>query len=261
MAPLVSFVIPTRNHARFIRQCIDSCLAQAIEGAEIVVVDGGSTDGTQEILRAYGDQLRFVSERDRGQSDAINKGVAMATGEIVAWINSDDYYAHDAVLRKVLDVFAGDPTLDIVHGDGRFVDIDGVPFREYRSRPVDGPTLYAHPTAIVQPSLFFRRQLFVDVGGLREELHWAMDFDLWLRLFPAARAARHLPEALSCMRCHPGAKTFYGMWDQIGEVRRLKRAWARQHGIDAATRIAGLWSDAKLVVYWAAVRSGLHRAA
>jgi glycosyltransferase involved in cell wall biosynthesis len=261
MAPPVSFVIPTRNQARFIRQCIDSCVAQQIPGAEIVVVDGASTDGTQDILRGYGDRVRFVSEPDRGQSDAINKGVRMARGELVAWINSDDYYAHGRVLATVLSAFASDPRLDIVHGDGMFVDVEAHPFRYYRSRPVDGSLLYAYPTAIVQPSLFFRRQLFLDVGGLREDLHWAMDLDLWLRLFPAARASRYLPEVLSCMRCHADAKTFYGMWNQIAEVRRLKRAWARDHRINPLTRLRGLWADAKLYVYWAAVRSGLRRAA
>src|SRR5580704_13650255 len=86
--PPVSFVIPTRNQARFIRRCIDECLAQDIAGAEILVIDGASTDGTQEILASYGDRLRFISERDRGQSDAINKGIRQARGEIIAWINS-----------------------------------------------------------------------------------------------------------------------------------------------------------------------------
>src|SRR3954451_3356734 len=98
----LSFVIPTRNQARFIRKCIDSCLAQAIPDSEIMVVDGLSTDGTQEILASYGDRIRWLSEKDRGQSDALNKGVRQTSGEVIAWINSDDYYPTGNVLGEAL---------------------------------------------------------------------------------------------------------------------------------------------------------------
>ncbi len=258
----MSFVIPTRNQARFVRRCIDSCLTQGIDGAEIIVRDGGSTDGTAEILASYGSAVRWVSQRDRGQSDAINQGVGVAQGEVIAWINSDDYYPDGAVLARVLDRFAGDDRLDIVHGDGLLVDVAERPFRRYRSRAVDhGRALWAHPTAIVQPSLFFRRELFLAVGGLREDLHWAMDFDLWLRMFPAARQVDYLPEILSCVRLHADAKTYHGMLDQIREVGRLKRQHAARLHPDLRQRLGSICADVLLYVYWAAVRLGLRRAA
>src|SRR5262245_15882129 len=112
----VSFVIPTRNQARFIRKCIDSCLAQRLADFEVVVVDGLSTDGTQEVLRSYGEKVRWISEKDSGQSDALNKSVKMARGEIIAWINSDDYYASDRALQQVVARFERSPAVDIVYG-------------------------------------------------------------------------------------------------------------------------------------------------
>lgn len=261
-SPRLSFVIPSRNQGRYIRQCLDSCLAQRVPGAEILVMDGASTDDTRAILAAYGDAIRWVSEPDRGQSDAINKGVRAARGEIIAWINSDDYYDADDVLTRVLARFDADRRLDLVYGDGWLVDAAGHRFRRYTSRDVGrGRALLAHPTAIVQPATFFRRQLFLDVGALREELHWAMDFDLWLRMFPAARAVAYVPETLACLRCHEDAKTYRGMLSQIREVGRLKRQYAPLLQPDLATRVGSVVADAKLYVYWAAVRLGLWKAA
>ena len=261
-APSLSFVIPTRNQARFIRRCIDSCLSQKIAGAEILVFDGASTDDTRDILASYGESIRWVSEQDRGQSDAINKGVHAARGEVVAWINSDDFYQDETVLARVLARFAEDARVDVVHGDGWLVDVHGEPFRRYRSRAVDGGRLlFAYPTAIVQPALFFRRSLFESVGGLREELHWAMDLDLWLRMLPAARRVDYLDEPLACIRCHEDAKTYRGMLEQIREVRQIKRQHAAAFGSDPLLQLGSAVADAKLYVYWAAVRLGLWKAA
>jgi glycosyltransferase involved in cell wall biosynthesis len=261
-APPVSFVIPSRNQARYIRQCLDGCLAQRIPGAEILVFDGASTDDTPGVLAGYGERIRWRSAPDRGQSDAINQGVRAARGDIIAWINSDDYYAADDVLARVLARFAADPTLDVVHGDGWMVDADGRRFRRYHSRELDrGRALLAHPTAVVQPALFFRRALFLDVGGLREELHWAMDLDLWMRLFPAARRVAYVAEPLACLRCHEDAKTYRGMLKQIREVGQIKRRYAPSLRPDLAMRLGSVYADAKLYVYWAAVRLGLWKAA
>jgi glycosyltransferase involved in cell wall biosynthesis len=127
----LSFVIPTYNQARFIGQCIDSCLAQNIPDSEIVVVDGASTDHTRDVLATYGDRIRWVSEKDRGQSDAINKGVRMATGDFVAWINSDDYYAGPHVISRLLR-----ENVDVAYGDGLRVDVDGNPIGPYNATPI-----------------------------------------------------------------------------------------------------------------------------
>jgi glycosyltransferase involved in cell wall biosynthesis len=258
--PTLSFVVPSYNQASYLRACVDSCLAQRIVGATIYVVDGGSTDGSKEILASYGDRIHWRSERDRGQSDAINQGVNMADGEIVAWINSDDAYPHEHVLADVLDAFAADQHCDIVHGDGMIIDVAGRPLRRYVSRRVDVAELWARPTSLPQPSVFFRRQLFLDAGALREDLHYAMDLDLWLRLFARARATRYLPQVLSLIRTHPDAKTQRGMLKQIVEVWRIRHGWAREHGIDLRTRVRGTLADAELLAYWAAVQTGLVRA-
>jgi glycosyltransferase involved in cell wall biosynthesis len=261
MTPL-SFVVPSYNQARYLRDCLDGCLAQRIEGAEILVFDGGSTDDTCAVLESYGERVRWRSARDRGQSDAINQAVRAAKGEIVAWINSDDFYTGPDVLARVLGRFASEPELDVVHGDGWMVDAAGRRFRRYRSRELErGRALLGAPSAVVQPALFFRRRLFLDVGGLDEQLHWAMDLDLWMRMLPAARRVAYVPEPLACLRCHQDAKTYRGMWQQIREVRQIKSRYLAALRPDVGLRIASGVADAKLYAYWAAVRLGLWKAA
>jgi glycosyltransferase involved in cell wall biosynthesis len=257
----LSFVIPTRNQARFIAQCIDGCLAQGIADSEIVVVDGASTDTTRDVLASYGDQIRSVSERDRGQSDAINKGVRMARGELVAWINSDDYYAGPSVVQRLVDTFTADPSLDIAYGDGTRVDETGVTIGPFRTKPIaraaDIVTHSASP--VLQPSLVFRRSLFLDVGGLDEGLHYTMDYELWIRMFAAARATRYVPEVIACARYHRDAKSVAAMGKQIREAYAVKRRHVHELGaLDRARMYAGV---ASLGVYWLAVRFGLKRAA
>jgi glycosyltransferase involved in cell wall biosynthesis len=259
----LSFVIPTRNQAQFIGQCIDGCLAQNIVDSEIVVADGASTDHTRDVLASYGDRIRWVSEKDNGQSDAINKSVRMASGELVAWINSDDYYAGPHVVQRLVDAFAADPQLDIAYGDGERVDVDGTPLGPYRSRPIARVAeIVTHPASFVlQPSLLFRRQLFLDVGGLDDALHYTMDYELWIRMFAAARATRYLPEVIACARYHTDAKSVAAMGQQIREAYRVKRRSARMLAlgpIDRARMYAGV---ASLGAYWLAVRLGLKRAA
>lgn len=259
----LSFVIPTRNQARFIRKCIDSCLAQGVDDAEVVVVDGLSTDGTQELLKDYGDRIRWISEKDRGQSDALNKGVRLSSGDVVAWINSDDYYPNGDVLARVLARFDADPELDIVYGDGEVVDIEYRTIRRLTAQPhltARGILLFAG-APVSQPSLFFRRALFLQLGGVDESLHWTMDYDLWIRMFERARSSIYLPSVLSCTTSHEDAKTVHGMLRQIGEVGQVKRRHAPRFDLDAAER-ARLWiMFASMYVYWAAVRIGLKRAA
>lgn len=258
----LSFVIPTRNQAQFIAQCIDGCLAQQIVDSEIVVVDGASTDQTVEVLRGYGDRIRWVSEKDRGQSDAINKGVRMAQGELVAWINSDDYYAGPHVVQRLVDAFASDPRLDIAYGDGERVDVEGSYLGPYRSRAIERVAqIVTHPASFVlQPSLMFRRKLFLDVGGLDAELHYTMDYELWIRMFGAARATRYLPEVIARARYHTDAKSVAAMGKQIRESYRVKRRSAATLGLGAVDRAKMYAGVASLGAYWLAVRLGLKRA-
>lgn len=259
----LTFVIPTRNQARYIRQCIDSCLAQRVPDSEVLVLDGASTDGTQDVLASYGDRVRWRSQKDRGQSDAVNQGVEMAKGELIAWINSDDYYATDDALAKIVAAFDADPRLDIVYGDGLRVDAGGEELGRYRAAPyLDAETLVASPLKFVlQPCLVFRRSLFLDVGGLDEALHYTMDYDLWLRMFPSARATRQLPDVIACARYHADAKSVAAMGKQIEEAFRVKRAAARRLGLRPTAQARLYGSMAMLWAYWLAVRTGLKRAA
>lgn len=256
----VSFVIPTRNQAAFIRRCIESCLAQALPGAEILVVDGVSTDGTQAILESYAGHIRWTSEPDSGQAQAVNKGVARATGELIAWINSDDCYEDAQVLGDVVAAFEADPKLDVLYGDAVMVDARGELIRSYRNRAFTRPEdLLVSPIGPAQPATFFRRELFQRVGGLREDLHWALDYDLFLRMFAAARKTRYLRRVLARATYHPGAKSIRGMLQQIRESGALKREHLQRLPLGPADRLR-LWRGmGGLYLYWAVVRLGLRR--
>lgn len=260
--PRISFVVPTLNQAPFLRRCLDGCLAQGGASSEIVVVDGLSTDGTQDILASYGDRIRWTSARDTGQGQAVNRGVALARGEIIAWINSDDCYEGTDAIAAVVAAFDEDPALELVYGDAMVVDAEGAPIRMYRNRTFErAEDLLVSPIGPPQPATFFRRSLFQRVGGLREDLHWALDYDLMLRLFAGARRTRRLPRTLARMTFHAGAKSIRGMRAQIEEVARLKRAHARSLRIDPSQWIRLGWGLAGLYAYWAVVRLGLRRAA
>lgn len=259
----LSFVVPTRNQARFIGQCLDGCLAQAIPDSEIVVVDGASTDGTQDVLAGYGDRIRWISEPDRGQSDAVNKGVRLATGELIAWINSDDYYASPRAIATLVEAFDAEPDVDIAYGNGLRVDVDGAAIGPYRARAITRVSeIVTHPASFVlQPSLVFRRQLFLDVGGVDEALHYTMDYELWIRLFAAARVHRFIPSVIACARYHTDAKSIAAMGKQIREAWQVKRDAARRLRLGVGERALMHAGVATMGAYWLAVRFGLRRAA
>ncbi len=256
----VSFVIPTRNQARFLRRCIDSCLAQRVADAEVVVVDGASTDGTQQVLAGYGDRISWTSEADSGQAEAVNKGVARAHGEIIAWINSDDAYADGDAVRTALGAFEADPELDLVYGDAEVVDAEGKPLRRYwRRRFGSALDVLVAPIGPPQPAVLFRRELFLGVGGLRTDLHYALDYDLMLRLFARARRVRYLRRPLARMTFHAGAKSIRGMEAQLREAVAIKRAHAATLRPGRLRRVQLLLGIASLHAYRLAVRSGLRR--
>ena len=222
---LVSFIVPTLNQADFLNRCLDSCLTQTIPNFEVVVQDGGSKDGSLDILRTYGNSVDWVSEPDSGQSDAINKAIDRCNGEVIAWINSDDYYPTDRVAETICTAFDSDAELDIVYGDGLFIDTSEKPLRKFSSFQFSNPrqTLIQRPTSpVAQPALFFKRKLFVRVGKLREDLHWAMDHELWFRMFSAARRWKYIPEVFAHQTFHPDAKSIRGMKTQFREIQKIK---------------------------------------
>jgi glycosyltransferase involved in cell wall biosynthesis len=206
--PRISVITPSFNQVRFIEQTIRSVILQEYPNLEYIVIDGGSTDGSVEIIRRYDQQLaHWESEPDRGQSHAINKGFARATGEIMSWLNSDDFYL-PGTLRAVAENLAfGAGAFAIVghyiqvHVDGS-ASVKGLGRFESLQRLLQFWKGYQMP----QPSIFWRREVFEKVGYLDENQHYIMDFDYWVRM------ARHyefknIDRTLSCANYHEDAKT------------------------------------------------------
>jgi len=223
--PTISIVTPSYQHAAFIGATIASVLQQDYPALEYLVADGGSTDGTIEILRKYQSRLKWFSEPDRGQTDAINKGFSRTSGQILGWLNSDDEYAAGA-LRTVGEFFAANPDVGLVYGDANFIDARGKTLAACAHiEPFDRRRLLYYCDYIVQPAAFFRRSLFQAVGGLDDSLHWAMDYDFWLKASVVARF-QYIPQVLAKYRWLQTSKTGIGGPQRLAEVESV----ARRHG-------------------------------
>lgn len=204
MPPSLSIVTPSYNQGIFIERTIESVLRQRIPGLEYIVVDGGSRDRTVEILKRYGDRIRWTSEPDRGQADAVNKGIRKSRGEIIGWLNSDDIY-YDGALAAVLDFFEAHPEVEILYGDAHHIDAEDRIIEPYYTEDWDYERL-KDICFICQPSVFFRRRLADRAGLLDDRLQYCMDYEYWLRI------GRHTPFArvnrfLAGSRMYPANKT------------------------------------------------------
>jgi glycosyltransferase involved in cell wall biosynthesis len=208
--PLVSIVTPSFNQGKFIRTAIEGVLHQSGVSLEYLVIDGGSSDETLEILQSYGSRLHWISEPDKGQADAINKGFGKTLGEILGWLNSDDLYCPGA-LRYVVQEFENDPNLMLLYGKAHHVDVNGHFLEEYPTTEFSLEAL-SYSCFICQPACFFRRSLFKAVGGLNPSLHYALDLDLWIRFGKLQQknpqwVFKFLPEVLAQSRMHGESKT------------------------------------------------------
>jgi glycosyltransferase involved in cell wall biosynthesis len=218
--PLVSVVTPSLNQGRFIRAAIESVLAQDYPDVEHIVVDGGSSDETLEVLRAY-DHLRWVSEPDAGQADAVNKGFHMAKGEIYAWLNADDLYLPGAIragVRALQETGAA-----FVHGGWRQIDEEGTTIRDVKPVQFDHQAQLNDRNAVSQPGSLFTRDAFWAVGGLDPSYRYAMDYELWLKLgarFPVV----HVDDVLGAYRLHSVSKTVAEPHGFVPETIRASRA-------------------------------------
>ena len=241
--PLVSVVTPSYRQADFIRATLDSVLGQDYPRIEYLVMDGGSDDGTVDILRSYGERLRWVSEPDGGQAAAVNKGWALAEGEILGWLNSDDRYTPGAV-RRAVDYLAAHPEADGVYGHALLEALGGRALGRFpTARAVDFRGMKGS-CPIAQPSVFLRRSAVRRVGGLRNALHMVMDQDLWLRLLRDGRLDFIDADQAVCLM-HPGSKTSLGgrlrarelaavmtdacVW--VNRVHLYDRAYATRHAL------------------------------
>ena len=205
--PLVSIITPSFNQAHYIEATIQSVLGQDHPRIEYIIVDGGSTDGTLDIIKKYEDRLAFwVSEKDKGQTDAINKGFARATGDILAWINSDDTYEPGAVSAAV-NYLQEHPEVGMVYADCNFINEQGRVIGKFGSAQTDYRRLRRGYVHIPQQTMFFRADLWRQVGPLDPSFYFAMDYDLWTRL--AARTElKYLPgQVWANFRLHTSGKT------------------------------------------------------
>lgn len=197
--PLVSVITPSYNQAQFLEATLRSVLEQDYPRIEYIVCDGGSTDGSVEIIRKYADRITWwCSEKDAGQSQAINKGLARATGDIVAWLNSDDCYLPGAI-SAVVRALAAQPTVGLVYGGLELINARGRRIGEFRTRTYSMADQLTQRLTIPQPASFWRMDVVRDVGGVREDLHYAMDFEYWIRIGRRHPIVR-IPERLAQFR-------------------------------------------------------------
>lgn len=220
--PLVSIITPSYNQGRFIEETILSVLTQDYPHIEYIVVDGASTDNTLDILKKYDGRLTWISERDRGQSHAINKGFRMAKGEILAWLNSDDTYLPGAI-SKVVQHLQTNPEAMMVYGEGYLIDEHSrVKQRFPYTEAFNLWKLVYLWDNILQQTAFFRRRIFDQIDLLDENLHYGMDWDLWIRIGKKFRID-YIPEYLGNLREYSEAKTFSGGTTRFNELVSLMR--------------------------------------
>ncbi len=221
--PLVTIVTPTLNQVEFLESTLRSVVTQSYCSLEYIIIDGGSTDGSLEIIKSYAERypcITWLSEKDAGQSDAITKGFGMANGTLLAWINSDDLYEPDAVYR-IVDHFIKNPDIGMVYGDAWIIDNQGDRLKKYEfTRDFDVWSLVHIWDYIVQPAVFFRRATLENVGGVDPALNWCMDWDLWIRMARVTKTA-YLPLCLACSREYRNTKTSTGGAQRLAEIRRL----------------------------------------
>jgi len=228
MTPLVSVVTPSLNQGEFLEETILSVKCQDYPNIEHIVIDGGSSDKTLEILRRHepGYNLRWVSEPDQGQSHAINKGFDLARGEIIGWLNSDDVYFDKGVISYIVEAFDGSPASDIIYGDAAFIDEGSFIRRIYKAPDWDYSRLLVGSCYIAQPATFLRKEV-VSENRLDQRLDFSMDIEFWLRL-GTRYTFSHVDRVLAGDRLHKGAKRLSN--NTLGRYRAESRQVRRKFG-------------------------------
>jgi glycosyltransferase involved in cell wall biosynthesis len=221
--PLVSIVTPSYNQGKYLETTMRSVLAQDYARIEYILIDGGSTDSSLDIIRTYEDQLAYwVSEPDQGQTAALNKGFEQAQGEVFAWLNADDTYLPHAVSEAVAFLQAH-PEVGMVYGDANFIDAEGRVIGKFNAQQTSYQRLRRGGVYIPQQAAFWRASLWHRVGPLDPSYYFAMDYDLWVRLAQVTQL-RYLPgHVWANFRLHDDAKTIAAderCWPEMLRIHR-----------------------------------------
>lgn len=241
--PKISVITPSYNQAQFIEATLKSVLDQEYPNLEYIVIDGGSTDGSAEIIKQYANQLDYwVSEKDRGQSHAINKGFQRATGDILCWLNSDDYFLPGTLAFVAEQLQEGNGCYALA-GHCRVVYADGSAPTLLKGGYISHRELVKFWTSyeMHQPAIFWRREVYETVGLLDESLHYIMDFDYWVRI------SRHfdfkpVDRVLACATYHAAAKTGDGYAQYTADLRKhAKNYWGSPLSLDYWQLAYSMW--------------------
>jgi glycosyltransferase involved in cell wall biosynthesis len=238
---MISIITPSFNQGAYIEQTIQSVLRQNYRDLEHIVMDGGSTDGTVDILKRY-PHLKWVSEKDRGQADALNKGLALAQGDIIGWINSDDYYEEN-IFDSVVSHFEATRARWVV---GNMASVfDDATRAVFRNSPtITFDSLVQNPDIVRQPPTFFRKEALISAGGWNADRYMVMDYDLWIRLAKISPPAM-IDENWACFRNHAAQKSGHAnILRQSAEIADVLRRENVPSRVIASLQIKKAW-------YWA----------
>lgn len=223
MLPSVAVVTPSLNQGRFIERTVRSVLDQHYEPLTYVVCDGGSTDDTLQVLEQFGSAIRVISEPDRGQADAVNKGIQNTSSELIGWLNSDDVYSPGA-LAAVGEIFAASPEADVVYGEADLIGSNDEVLGRYYTEPWN-PARLPQRCFVCQPAAFLRRRVIERFGLLDVDLDYTLDYEYWLRLAAGGAVFKYVPITLAGSRLHAEAKTLsarLALHEELNRVLRLR---------------------------------------
>ena len=222
--PKISLITPSYNQGQYLENTLKSVLDQNYPNLEYIVIDGGSQDHSVDIIEKYSSQLTYwISEPDQGQTDALQKGFSKATGDILGWLCSDDILQPNT-LSEVAQFFGKNPDAQIVYGDSLWIDPKGNLIRPRKEHSFSRYILLYSHNFISQPSTFWTRQVYEQVGGLDSKFDVAMDADLWLR-FSEVAELHHVQKLWSCMRIYPEQKTYRLFERREAEKKQLRERY------------------------------------
>jgi glycosyltransferase involved in cell wall biosynthesis len=245
--PLVSLVTPSFQQAAYLRGCVESVLRQDYPALEYEVVDGGSTDGSVEVLQSFGAQLRWRSAPDNGQADAINAGLRRAKGDVVGFLNSDDLLLPGAVAAAIR-ALTDHPEVDVVYGRASVVDSAGRPLRPFPTRAFD-PDIFIQHCFISQPAAFWRRSVHERFGYFATEFDHTLDYEFWIRVMRGGVRFLYVDEEWACAREHTAAKSQRLRGEIFRQIRDLQirhlgycgRNWWEQYLRYLRDEQGGVW--------------------